>query len=204
MRAPDPACPAKATTYEWKDDRGYVFSRTISRLEKSTGITLQMSFENRSQRPVNLREFQLCQASGSGVKVAGKPADWFSPRSIPTTPPWRIPAFGRFGEGWGEQVSGHGHALHGKRCQGLDPGSRGPRRVRCLFPLSCNQGRDGAGDRERNERCGGGPRRDAVFRGGARSGRAARNRRSDPFPLAGSHARQPDGPRPARRLVFVV
>lgn len=72
-----PAGPAKATTYEWKDDRGYVFSRTISRLEKSTGITLQMSFENRSQRPVNLREFQLCQASGSGVKVAGKPADWF-------------------------------------------------------------------------------------------------------------------------------
>ena len=71
-----PAGPASACTLAWSDWRGFNFSWTVSRLRQLPGVTVQMTFTNASKEPVRLREFQLCQASASVVKMEGKPEDW--------------------------------------------------------------------------------------------------------------------------------
>ena len=49
----------------------------MSRLEKHPGTTVQMTFENHSAKPVQLREFQLVGSNESEIKVDGRPQDWW-------------------------------------------------------------------------------------------------------------------------------
>lgn len=75
-----PAGPATARTLSWRDARGYEYSWTLSRLQPSAGVTVQMTFTNHSAQAVGLREFQLAQASASVAKTGGQPADWWVSR----------------------------------------------------------------------------------------------------------------------------
>lgn len=72
-----PAGLAKSTTFRWRDDGGYTFTWTISRLEKHPCTTVQMTFENHSVSPVQLREFQLIGSPESAIKVDGMPEEWW-------------------------------------------------------------------------------------------------------------------------------
>jgi len=76
-RRQTPGGPAAATTLSWSDPRGFKYSWTLTRLENLPGVTVQMTFENRSTRPVQLREFVLLQSASDGLKVSGAPRDWW-------------------------------------------------------------------------------------------------------------------------------
>ncbi len=72
-----PGGPAAVTTFAWSDPRGFKYSWTLTRLENLPGVTVQMTFENNTSKPVHLREFVLLQNSSAGLTVTGDPKDWW-------------------------------------------------------------------------------------------------------------------------------
>ena len=72
-----PGGPAAAQKFRWSDPRGFKLSWTLSQLEKLPGVTVQMTFENQSPKPVRLREFELLQAAPEEFTVTGAPQDWW-------------------------------------------------------------------------------------------------------------------------------